>query len=98
VHHAEAGDTIAGVLDEPQQREHVLDVCGVKKLETAELHERDVATGKLYLQRSAVRGRPEKDRLLFEESTFLAGFENALDDLTRLIGLVSHGDQSRLCR
>src|SRR5229473_7146850 len=98
MHHAEASDPIAGILDEPQQGEHVLDMRGVKKLETAELHEWDVATGEFDLERPAVRGGAEKHRLLLEESTFLAVFENALDDVVRLVGLVAHGDQARLCR
>lgn len=98
MHDPEAGDPIAWILHEPQQGEHVLDVRGVKKLQTAELHERDVMTGELDLQRPAMRGRPEKHCLLFEEGPFLAVFENALDDVARLIGFVAHDDQARLCR
>jgi hypothetical protein len=45
MHYAEPGDPIAGILNEPQQCKQVLDVRGVKKLQAAELHERDVATG-----------------------------------------------------
>ena len=70
---------------------------GVKKLQAAELHERDVATGEFDLQRPAVRGGAEEHCLLFEESTFLAVFENALDDVARLVCLVSYGDQARFC-
>src|SRR4029077_9726505 len=54
VQHAETGDAIARIFHEPQQREHVLDVRGVQKLQTAVLHERDVATGEFDLQRSAM--------------------------------------------
>ncbi|MBA7644772.1 hypothetical protein ES703_52518 [subsurface metagenome] len=71
---------------------------GVEKLQAAELHERDVATGEFDLQRPAVRGRTEKHRLLFEESPFLAGFENALDDVPRLVRLVPHRDEARFFR
>ena len=70
---------------------------GVKKLQTAELHERDVAAGEFDLQRPAVRGGAEKHRLLFEKGSFLAVFENALNDVARLVRLVSHGDQARFC-
>ena len=37
MHHAESGNPVAGIFDEPQQREQVLDVRGVKKLQAAEL-------------------------------------------------------------
>ena len=81
MHHSEAGDTIAGVLDEPQQGEHIFDVRGVEKLQTAELDERDIATGEFDLKRAAMRRRAEEHRLLFEEGSFLAVFEDALDDI-----------------
>src|ERR1041384_7593509 len=43
-HDAKAGHTVAWVLDEAQQREHILDVRGIEKLQSAEFHERDVVT------------------------------------------------------
>jgi len=70
---------------------------GVKKLQTAELHERDVTTGEFDLQRPAVRGGAEEHRLLFEKRPFLAVFENAFNDVARLVRLVAHGDQARFC-
>src|ERR1700756_2113558 len=97
MHHAESSDPIAWVLHEPQQCEYVLDVRGVKKLQAAELHEWNVAARELDLQRPAVRRGAEEHRLLLEEGPFLSAFEDTLDNVTRLIGLVAHGDQSRLC-
>ena len=78
--------------------QYVLDVSGVEEFETAEFHERNVPTRELDFQRSAVRGCAEQYRLLLEEGAFLAVFENPLNDVTRLVGLVAHGDQARLCR
>ena len=54
---AEAGDAVARIFDEAQQRQHVLDVRGVEKLQPAELHERDVAAGEFDLERTAVAAR-----------------------------------------
>lgn len=71
---------------------------GVEKFQAAELHEWDVATGEFDLQRAAVRGRAEEHRLLLEERAFLAVFENAFDDVPRLICLVAHGNEARLFR
>ena len=96
--HAKAGDPIARIFDEPQQRERVLDVTGVKKFEAAEFHERDNAAGEFDFQRAAMRGRPEKHRLLLEKRSYFAVFKDLLDDVARLVGLVAHGDKARLCR
>jgi hypothetical protein len=97
VQYAETRDAIARVLDEPQQRKDVLDVCGVEKLEAAEFHERDVAAGEFDLQRPTVRGCAEEDRLLLEKRSFLAVFKDPLDDVPRLVRLVPDGDQPRFC-
>ena len=40
---AEAGHAVADVLRPAQHRQHILDVCSLEKLESAELHERNVA-------------------------------------------------------
>jgi hypothetical protein len=98
VQYAEASDTVAWILDEPQQCKHVLDVRRVEEFETAEFHERDIAAGEFDFQRSAVRGRAEEYSLLLEEGSFLAVLENPLDDVARLVCLVAHGDQPRFCR
>ena len=64
LHQAEAGDAVARVLHEAQQREHVLDVRGVEEFQAAEFHEGDVAAGELDLERPAVMGGAEEHRLL----------------------------------
>ena len=64
--HAEAGDAVARVLDEAQQRQQILDVRGVEELQAAELDEGDVAAGQLDLERSAMVRGPEQDRLLLQ--------------------------------
>jgi hypothetical protein len=73
-------------------------VRGIEKLQTAELHERNVAAGEFDFQRTAMRGRSEEHRLLLEQGSFLAGFEDPVDNVVRLIGLITHGDQARLYR
>ena len=92
----EAGDAVARILDEPQQRQHVLDVRGVEELQAAELHERDVAPGQFDLQRAAVARRPEQHRLLLQQRAGFAVLEDALDDAAGLVGLVAHRDKLRL--
>jgi hypothetical protein len=89
VHDAETGDAVAGILDEPQQREHVLHVRSVEELKSAEFHERDIPPGEPDLERSAVRGRAEQDGLLLEQRSFLAVFEDALDDVACLVAFVA---------
>ena len=69
----EAGDAIARVLDEPQQRQHVLDVRGIEELQSAELHERDVPARQFDFERTAVAGCPEQHGLLLEERAGLRG-------------------------
>ena len=87
---AEAGDAVARILDEAQQRQHVLDVGGVEEFQAAELHEGNVAPGQLDLQRAAVAGGAEQHRLLLQQRAALAVFQHALDDVARLVGLVAH--------
>jgi hypothetical protein len=98
MHDAEACDTVARILDEAQQCQDVLHMRGVEKFQPAKLHKRNVALGELDLQRSAVRRRAEEHGLLFEEWAFLAVFEDALDDVARLVGLVADRHKAGFCR
>ena len=50
---AEAGDAVGRVLGPAQYRQHILDVCGFRELEAAELDERDVAARELDLEHGA---------------------------------------------
>src|ERR1700753_2176258 len=61
VQHAKAGNSVARIFDEPQQRKRVLDVRGVEKLEAAEFHERTIAAGEVDFPRAAMRGGAGKD-------------------------------------
>ena len=70
--HAEAGDAVARVLGEAQQRQHVLDVGGIEKLEPAELDEGNVAPGQLDFELAAVVRGAEQHRLLLERNAGLA--------------------------
>jgi len=45
MHQPETSDAIAWILDETQQRQHVLDMGGIEEFETAEFDEGDVAAG-----------------------------------------------------
>ena len=64
LHDAEAGDAVARVLGEPQQRQHVLDVRRFEKLQAAEFDEGNVAPGQLDFERTAVVRGAEQHRLL----------------------------------
>ena len=70
----EAGDAVARVLDEAQQRQHVLDVGGVEEFQPAELDEGNVAAGQFDFQRAAVAGGAEQHRLLLQQRAGLRGF------------------------
>ena len=61
----------------------------------AELHERNVAAGQFHLQRTGMVRGAEQDRLRLECEPVLAAFENFLDNVERLIGLIAHADQKR---
>ena len=71
VHQPEAGDAVARILDETQQRQHVLDVGGIEEFQAAEFDERDVAAGQFDFQRAAVARGPEQHGLLLQQR---AGF------------------------
>src|ERR1700688_4123448 len=93
---SESRDPVARIFDETQQRQHVLDVGGVEKLQSAKLHERDVPARQFDFERAAVAGRAEQHGLLLEERTALAVLQDALDDKASLVGLVADGDELRL--
>ena len=86
---------VPGVLRPPQAGERVLHVSGLEKAEPTELHEGDVATTELDLQRVAVVRGPEQDRLLSQGDPGLAPFEDARDDVFDLGELVGDGGQNR---
>ena len=93
--HAEARDAIARVLDETQQRQHVLDVGGLQEFEAAELHEGNIAAGQFHFEGPTVMRGPEQDRLLLQRRTALAVLQDAFDDVAGLVGLVADADQMR---
>ncbi len=67
----------------------------VQELEPAILHERDVASHELELQRCAVARRSKQHGLRLERHALLAACEHVLGDVTRLVRLVLHGDELR---
>jgi hypothetical protein len=80
----EASDAVSQILVEPQQGQHVFDVCGVEKLQSTEFDERDVPARELDFERTAVTGCPEQNSLLFEEGAGLPVLRDAFDDEARL--------------
>ena len=92
----ESRDAIARILDEPQHRQHVLDVGGVEELQPAEFHERDVPARQFDFERTAVMRCPEQNGLLLQRRAAFAVLQDALDDKARLVGLVADGDELRL--
>src|SRR5262249_27213927 len=91
--HAESRDAVAWVFSPAQEREHVFDVRGLKKLQTAELHEWNVTPSQLHLKRPAVMRGAEQNSLRFECGAGLAVFQDLLDDVPRLIRFIAHADQ-----
>ena len=90
MHQPEAGNTVFWVLDEAQQRQHVLDVGSIQELETPEFDEGDIAPGQFDFQRTAVAGCPKQHRLLLQKRAGLAVFQNTFDNAAGLIGFVAH--------
>ena len=88
---AKAGDAVARVFDEAQQRQHVLDVRGIEELQAAELDERNVAAGELDLQRAAMARTCGTAPPAASAACRLAVRQHLLDDVARLVGLVAHG-------
>ena len=92
---AEAGDAVARIFREPEDRKHILDVGGVEEFQAAEFHERDVAARQLDLQRTAVMRRAEEHRLLFQRGADFAFRENCLAGIVGLRGFVADTDELR---
>jgi hypothetical protein len=90
-------DAVSRILDEAQQRQHVLDVRGVEKLQSTEFDERDVSARQFDFEWTAVTGCPEQNGLLFEEGAGLPVLQDAFDDEARLVSLVADRDELRLC-
>ena len=92
---AEAGDAVARVLGEAQERQHVLDVGGVEELQPANL------TKGMLRRVSSISSGPAMVRGAEEHGLRLEGvpasrlLEHALDDVARLVGLVADGDEAR---
>ena len=89
---AETGDAVARIFGKPQQRQHVLDVCGFKEFQPAKFDEWDVAAGQFDLERTAVVRGAKQYGLRFEREPRLAALQNPLDHVARLVGFVAHAD------
>jgi len=77
-------------FDKAQQCQHVFHVRRVEKLQSAEFHERDVATRQFDLKRSAVVRCAKQDRLLFEPHSLFAIIQHAFNNVASLVSLVTH--------
>src|SRR5262249_48522678 len=91
--HAESRDAVVRVFSPAQEREHVFDVRGLKKLQAAELHEWNVAPSQFHLEGAAVMGGAEQNSLRFECEPPLAVFQDLLDNVPRLIRFIADADQ-----
>src|SRR5260370_36532691 len=76
-------------------REHVLDLRGLDKLETAELDEWNIAALKLEFEIEGVKARTEQHCDFGEFDALFAKFQDALRDEARLHVLVLGADQHR---
>ncbi len=94
MHDPKAHHPVAWVLDEAQDRHHVLDVGGVEEFQSAELHIGDVSPGQLDFERAAMAGGPEKHRLLLQGRSRFASLQHLFDDVAGLVGLAAHGHQA----
>jgi hypothetical protein len=70
--HAETGDRVSWVLNPAQDTEHVLDMCCLKELQPAILHERDTAAPEFNLELIAVVAGTEQYALSFQGNACLA--------------------------
>jgi hypothetical protein len=95
LHHPEAGDAVARILDEAQQSQHFLDVGRIQEFEPAKLHKGDVASGAFHFERSAMVRGEKQDRLLFQHGAAFAVLQYTLDDVASLAGLVANADELR---
>ena len=88
----EARDAVARIFGPAQERQHVLDVGGFQKFQSAEFDKRDVAAGQLHFQLARVVRGAEQDGLRFQLKPLFTAFQHFLDDVERLIRLVAHTD------
>ena len=95
MHHAEAGKAVARVFRPAQEREQILDVRGLEKLQAAVLDEGDVAPGQFHFERAAVVRRAEQHGLRLERKPRLAACQDRLHHVARLVRLVAHADDLR---
>ena len=87
---------VARVLEDAQEREHVLHVRRLEELEAAPLLERDLAVRELDLEVGRHVAGAEEHRDLAQRNAFLVQLENPVDDEARLLLLVLRRDEPRL--
>ena len=75
---------IARVLREAQHGQHVFDVSAIEEFQAAELDEGNVAPCELDLKMAAVAGRPEKNRLLFQDGARFPVLQHTVSDIASL--------------
>src|SRR4051812_9606443 len=97
MHQPVACNTIARVLDETQQRQYILDVSGIEKLQTTKLDKWDVAAGQLEFQRTAMARGPEQYGLLLQQRARFPVFQNTFDNAAGLVSFIAGGNKLRLC-
>ena len=94
--HPECGDLVARVLGPAQQTEHILHVPRLEELETAVLHERDIAPAQLDLEQIGMVRGAHQHRLPFQIDPALAVLEHPLHDVIHLRLLVLRRHEQRL--
>src|SRR6516162_113469 len=92
---AEPCDSIARVLGPTQERQHILDMGGLKEFQPTELDERNVAPGQFHLEWPAVMRGAEQDCLYLQRQPGFTVFQNLLDHVVSLIRLVADADEPR---
>ena len=83
--HPKPGELVAGIADEPEQRDQVLDVGGLEVAQSTVLDEWDLAAGELELQQVAVMRGPHQHGLVAQLDPLLARLEHPLTDLVGLL-------------
>ena len=91
----EPADLVVRVLEHAEQRERVLHVRGLHELQTAVLHERDVAAGEFDFEQIAVMPGAEEHRLFLQGHAFLPMRQHGAADRVTLLGLVEAGAERR---
>ena len=71
---------------------------GLEKLQTAVLHKRNVATGKLHFKQVTVMGRAKQNRLPMQGDTRFSVGHHTLDNIIHLLGLIVDSGQNRLLK